>query len=306
MIAVSFERLVVKYMANKRMFSREIVEYDDVFLDLTPKAKLLYFYMNLAADDEGIVGGSRRAKQCADAGDEELQELVNAGYIFPVGTVYAIRDFWINNNKIAANRRKPTRYMKELSMIQHNPDRTLSLNLVDNLHTSCIQNVDKPYANGMQNVNNLYVQSNVEQSNAEQSNAEQSNTEQSNVEKNSIEKVRVERANGSGSSMEIEDYLPDKETLMELQNRFTSKNQSIAEAAALAEQFLQCKALLGDEKSVVLQLYTAYQGAYFVALNATLNRWEEFPEEAPAEPPSIEDLCNILAGFDYDAVLDAE
>ena len=41
-------------MARKRMFSEDIVE-SDAFLSLSKEAQLLYFHLNMRADDEGFV-----------------------------------------------------------------------------------------------------------------------------------------------------------------------------------------------------------------------------------------------------------
>ena len=39
-------------MAQRRMFSKKIVE-TDFFMEMSPTAKLLYFYLNMSADDDG-------------------------------------------------------------------------------------------------------------------------------------------------------------------------------------------------------------------------------------------------------------
>lgn len=41
-------------MANKRMFSVDVVE-TDAFLDLPPKTQALYFHLGMRADDDGFV-----------------------------------------------------------------------------------------------------------------------------------------------------------------------------------------------------------------------------------------------------------
>ena len=49
-------------MANKRMFSVDVVE-TDAFLDLPPKTQALYFHLGMRADDDGFV--SSPAPSCA-------------------------------------------------------------------------------------------------------------------------------------------------------------------------------------------------------------------------------------------------
>ncbi len=41
-------------MANKRMFSNQIIN-SDVFLDMNMSAQALYFHLNMNADDDGFV-----------------------------------------------------------------------------------------------------------------------------------------------------------------------------------------------------------------------------------------------------------
>lgn len=45
-------------MANKRMFSVDVVE-TDAFLDLPPKTQALYFHLGMRADDDGFVSSPR-------------------------------------------------------------------------------------------------------------------------------------------------------------------------------------------------------------------------------------------------------
>ena len=43
------------------MFSKKIVE-TDLFMEMSPTAKLLYFYLNMSADDDGFVGNPKTIK----------------------------------------------------------------------------------------------------------------------------------------------------------------------------------------------------------------------------------------------------
>ena len=48
-------------MAEKRMFSRELVESDD-FLDLPLSAQALYLHICMEADDDGFVNNANRIR----------------------------------------------------------------------------------------------------------------------------------------------------------------------------------------------------------------------------------------------------
>lgn len=125
-------------MAIKRCFSRKVLERED-FLELSPIARLLYVYLNLQSDDDGLVGGVNTAMFFAGASRDELQQLLDSGYIFQAGKVYVIRDFWLNNT-MRTDRHKPTQYNKELALIQRNKDRTLSLRPVSEMATISMSN----------------------------------------------------------------------------------------------------------------------------------------------------------------------
>lgn len=49
-------------MAEKRMFAKQTVT-SDMFLDLPVKAKVLYFYLSLYADDEGFISCAKNIQR---------------------------------------------------------------------------------------------------------------------------------------------------------------------------------------------------------------------------------------------------
>ena len=61
------------------MFSQSVVT-SAKFLRLNETAKLLYFYLGLAADDEGIAEGLLTLRTI-QADEAELDELANSGFI---------------------------------------------------------------------------------------------------------------------------------------------------------------------------------------------------------------------------------
>lgn len=85
-------------MAEKRMFAKKIVESDD-FLALSPKAQMLYFHLNLNADDEGFLSNTKAIMNMVGCGEDELDELIRTGYVLQVyPTVLVITHWHINNN----------------------------------------------------------------------------------------------------------------------------------------------------------------------------------------------------------------
>lgn len=90
-------------MANKRMFSRDVVEHDD-FLELSKGAKVLYFYLNLAADNEGFVNNKRTITRMCDCSENDLQELIDGNWIIPFGTGVLVITHWRIHNTLKNDR----------------------------------------------------------------------------------------------------------------------------------------------------------------------------------------------------------
>ena len=57
-------------MAEKRMFSREVVESDD-FLELPLSAQGLYLHICMEADDDGFVNNANRIRKVVEASQED-------------------------------------------------------------------------------------------------------------------------------------------------------------------------------------------------------------------------------------------
>lgn len=84
-------------MAQRRMFSKKIVE-TDLFMEMSPTAKLLYFYLNMSADDDGFVGNPKTIKLISGATDDDLKILIAKQFIIPFESgVVVIKDWKIHN-----------------------------------------------------------------------------------------------------------------------------------------------------------------------------------------------------------------
>lgn len=106
-------------MANKRMFSREIME-NDIFLNLSKSARLLYVYINLNADDDGFTARTRAIMSLCNADDKDLQELINTGFIIRFETGVIVVAHWNIHNTIQRDRYKETVYTYEKSLLINN------------------------------------------------------------------------------------------------------------------------------------------------------------------------------------------
>ncbi|WP_218729909.1 conserved phage C-terminal domain-containing protein [Brochothrix thermosphacta] len=118
-------------MAQRRMFSKKIVE-TDYFMEMSPTAKLLYFYLNMSADDDGFVGNPKMIKMLSGATDDDLKILIAKQFIIPFDSgVIVIKD-WKIHNYIQKDRYNKTQYTKEKSQL------TVEEN---GMYTKCIHKV---------------------------------------------------------------------------------------------------------------------------------------------------------------------
>lgn len=103
-------------MANRRCFSQSVIE-SDLFLDLPFSAQALYFHLCLSCDDDGFIGGTRKVCGMIGATPEDVQALIDNGFIIVFKSKVACDRFWTINNTLRNDRYKPTIYRKEKSML---------------------------------------------------------------------------------------------------------------------------------------------------------------------------------------------
>lgn len=118
-------------MAQRRMFSKKIVE-TDFFMEMSPTAKLLYFYLNMSADDDGFVGNPKTIKLISGATDDDLKILIAKQFIIPFDSGVIIIKDWKIHNYIQKDRYNQTQYLDEKKQLLVEENGT---------YTKCIQDV---------------------------------------------------------------------------------------------------------------------------------------------------------------------
>ena len=103
-------------MANHRMFSNSVIS-SDRFLNLPPRAQMLYIHLGLNADDDGFTNRIQSIRRSTDATPEDLKQLVDAGYVYVFQSGIAVDLFWNVNNSIRRDRYKPTIYKEEMQLL---------------------------------------------------------------------------------------------------------------------------------------------------------------------------------------------
>ena len=104
-------------MANKRMFSGDVVE-TDAFLDLPPKVQALYFHLGMRADDDGFVSGPRTIVRTIGCNAGDLKQLEAAGYVISFNSGVLVVTDWKVNNTLKSDRHTKTVYQRELSLLE--------------------------------------------------------------------------------------------------------------------------------------------------------------------------------------------
>lgn len=97
-------------MATRRMISKELLESDE-FVKLSQTAKLLYIYLTIYADDDGIIGNPQYILNISNSSNNDLLQLVEDGLViyYTNNRIIVIRD-WLRWNRIQPSRYKPTKY----------------------------------------------------------------------------------------------------------------------------------------------------------------------------------------------------
>lgn len=125
-------------MANRRMFSRDILQGDD-FIELSTEARLLYVYLNLNADDDGFVDNPRGIARLSGCKYSSIEELKQAGFVLEFENRVFVVTHWMVHNYIPKDRYKATRFIDEKTKLSVNARKEYTR--VSNPYTECIHDV---------------------------------------------------------------------------------------------------------------------------------------------------------------------
>ena len=114
-------------MRDKRMFSKEITE-SDAFPSLPDGAKVLYFYLNMNADDDGFCNSPRRVMDMVKAKDDDMKVLISKRFIlwFDEAGVAVVKH-WKIHNYISKDRYRETKYREIMAEIYLDDNKAYSM-----------------------------------------------------------------------------------------------------------------------------------------------------------------------------------
>lgn len=124
-------------MSERRMFSRTVLE-SDRFIDLSARAKVLYLYLCLSADDDGAVSNPKTVARTVGSTNVDIEDLVNAGFIIAFDSGIVVICHWRIHNRIQKDRYKPSLHKADFAKLRLDGN---VYRLANNLDTKCIQAV---------------------------------------------------------------------------------------------------------------------------------------------------------------------
>lgn len=123
-------------MANKRMFSVDVVE-TDAFLDLPPKAQALYFHLGMRADDDGFVASPRSIMRVIGCNAGDLKRLEAAGYVISFDSGVLVVTDWKINNTLKNDRHRKTVFQNEFALLEESTSKRYILSNSGTISEPC-------------------------------------------------------------------------------------------------------------------------------------------------------------------------
>jgi len=103
-------------MANRRMIAKTIVE-SDAFLDMPTSTRLLYYDLNMRADDDGFINAPKKVLRETGASTDDMGLLIGKKFIIPFESGVVVIKHWRIHNYIAKDRYMETKYKAEKSTL---------------------------------------------------------------------------------------------------------------------------------------------------------------------------------------------
>lgn len=105
-------------MSKRRMFSIEITDSDS-FQEMPLSAQALYFHLGMHADDDGVVNSPNREVKSIGAKQDDLSLLISKKFILEIKEIgIIVIKHWKINNYIQKDRYSPSKYKKDLKMLE--------------------------------------------------------------------------------------------------------------------------------------------------------------------------------------------
>lgn len=104
-------------MANKRMFSKQITT-SDAFVEMPVSSQLLYFHLNMEADDDGFVSNPKRIMRMLNVNEDDLKILLAKRFLLAFESGVVVIKHWLLHNAVRKDMYKETQYRDEKKTLQ--------------------------------------------------------------------------------------------------------------------------------------------------------------------------------------------
>ena len=133
-------------MAERRMFSKTVIDSDH-FLEMPASSQLLYFYLALHADDDGLINNAKSLTRMIGCDKEDLQQLIEQKFLISFDSgIVAVRH-WKMHNVIRKDTYTPSRFAEERSRLEADGN-----GIYRYACTEGSENVPQPCTEGSENV----------------------------------------------------------------------------------------------------------------------------------------------------------
>ncbi len=99
------------------MFSKQITT-SDAFVDMPMSSQLLYFHLNMEADDDGFVANPNRITRLIGANNDDLKVLLAKRFLLAFENGVVVIKHWLLHNAVRKDMYKETQYLDEKKTLQ--------------------------------------------------------------------------------------------------------------------------------------------------------------------------------------------
>lgn len=103
-------------MAQRRMISLKVID-TDIFVDMPITARLLYYDLNMRADDDGFVASPKKIQRMVGCSDDDMKLLMAKRFIIPFESGVCVIKHWRIHNYIRGDRYTETIYKNEKAQL---------------------------------------------------------------------------------------------------------------------------------------------------------------------------------------------
>ena len=123
------------------MFSKQITT-SDAFMDMPVSSQLLYFHLNLEADDDGFVANPKRIIKITNVSNDDLKILLAKRFLLAFESGVVVIKHWLLHNAVRKDMYRETQYLEEKKTLEIKDNGVYTDNRNESV-TSPLHRIDK-------------------------------------------------------------------------------------------------------------------------------------------------------------------